>query len=470
MDWALALTLAEIVWVVGIAIFIALEGRPPAATIAWILGLALLPYIGIVVYWLLGPRRLRRRKLRLLDARRVIRQAAGGRGRAGFKGAPLEPLIQLGHRLGGFPVLGAHSIALFTEGDAKYDALLAAIRAARHHVHLEYYIFDDDETGGPLLDALAERARAGVAVRILADAVGSHVSRARRRALREAGVQFRWFNRTALSRLRRRIANFRTHRKIAVVDGAIGFTGGMNLYRAHSARVKGAEARRDTHLRLEGEAVRALQLTFLENWAFARRERFGASDLADYFPDLPAGETPVQIVPSGPDQLRPAIYSFYLAAIGKATRRVWLTAPYFVPDESLCNALALAATRGVDVKVLLPERSDWRLVDAAGASTHDTLRRAGVRVLLQSGPLLHAKIALIDDAVGIVGTANIDDRSMKLNFEVIAACYDRGIVEALERQFLAEAARARIKTEFEAKAPFLRRLAVAGARLLAPQL
>jgi cardiolipin synthase len=367
-------------------------------------------------------------------------------------------------------VLGAHSVALFTEGDAKYDAVLAAIRAAHHHVHVEYYIFDDDEVGGAILDALAERARAGVAVRILADAVGSHVPRARRQALQAAGAQFRWFNRTALSRLRRRIANFRTHRKIVVVDGTIGFTGGMNCYRAHSARAAGAAARRDAHLRLEGEAVRALQLTFLENWVFSRRERFGPSELADYFPDAPPGGTPVQIVPSGPDQLRPAIYSYYLAAIGKAVNRVWIASPYFVPDESLSNALALAAARGADVRILIPERSDWRLVDAAGASTHDALRRAGVRVLLQGGPLLHAKIALVDDLVGIVGTANIDDRSMKLNFEVIAACYDAGIVAALERQFLAEAASARIKTEFESKAPFLRRLAVAGARLLAPQL
>jgi len=233
-------------------------------------------------------------------------------------------------------------------------------------------------------------------------------------------------------------------------------------------------ARRDTDVELEGEAVQGLQHTFFENWLFASDEALEDEDLPKYFPNVEAEPEPgaqvVQIIPSGPDMDHRAIYSFMLAAIGLARKRIWLAAPYFVPDESLLNALSVAATRGTDVQIIVPGASDWRVVDAAGASTHDQLMAAGAQIHLFGPPLLHAKCAIFDEDLAIVSSANLDDRSMKLNFEVSAVFYGGTMDERLASLFEEFRAKASPKTTLEADAPFGRRLLQAGARLFSPQL
>jgi cardiolipin synthase len=309
-----------------------------------------------------------------------------------------------------------------------------------------------------------------VEVRLLADTVGSRISRGLEQRMIEAGVKFEWFNPTAVARLRRRIVNFRTHRKIVVVDGVIGFCGSTNICSDHSAKEMGDAARRDTDVALEGEVVQGLQHTFFENWLFASGEPLRDSDFEKYFPPAAVESQVMQIVPSGPDSEHRALYSFLLGAMGLARKRVWLVAPYFVPDEALLNALCVAAARGVDVEIIVPGESDWRVVDAAGASTHDQLLAAGVKIHLFGPPLLHAKTAIIDDDLGIVGTANIDDRSMKLNFEISAVFYGGPMVERMAALFDEFRAKAMPKTDLEADAPFPRRLFQAAARLFSPQL
>ena len=504
LSWALLLSVAQVVWVVLVATFILFERRSPTATLAWITMVAALPLVGVAIYLLVGPRRLQRKKLRFRLARNRIGQLLRDWKQARAKLLSLEgQLMRAGAQLGQLPPEEVRELQLFVDGDACYDALVAAIAGARHHVHLEYYIFRDDTTGLRIVAALEERARAGIEVRLLVDAVAEGLGHATVRAMRNAGVDVRFFNRVRLFRLWWRILNFRTHRKIAVVDGTVGFTGGMNVTDDHSVRAKGKAAWRDTHIRIVGPAVHGLQATFMENWVFAtgddlgcdRRERF-----ASFFPPTPAGEeladvatfghpdgsvaTPpgregsapvappqiAQILASGPDDDVYAIEAFYFAAITSAQQRLWLTTPYFVPGEAILAAIASAAHRGVDVRLLVPHKTDSIWVDAASRTYHDELLAAGAQIYLYESPMLHAKTAIVDDALAIVGTANLDNRSFRLNFEVVATFYGGPCVADLARAFEVDLAHAKRKELREAKSPFVQRLLASAARLLAPQL
>jgi cardiolipin synthase A/B len=504
LSWGLLLSIAQVVWVVLIATFILLERRSPTATLAWITIVAALPLVGVAIYLLVGPRHLQRKKLRLRLARDRIGELLREWKQARAKLLSLEgQLMRAGAQLGHLPPEEVREVRLFIDGDDCYDALVAAIAGARHHVHLEYYIFRDDRAGLRILEALEERARAGIEVRLLVDAVAEGLGHATVRGMRNAGVDVRFFNRVRLFRLWWRILNFRSHRKIAVVDGWIGFTGGMNVTDDHSVRARGKAAWRDTHVRMVGPAVHGLQATFMQNWVFAsgddlgcdRRERF-----ASFFPPTPAGEeladvvtfghhdgsvaTPsgpegsapvarpqiAQILASGPDDDVHAIEAFYFAAITSAHERLWLTTPYFVPGEAILAAVASAAHRGVDVRLLVPHKTDSIWVDAASRTYHDELLAAGARIYLYESPMLHAKTAIVDDALAIVGTANLDNRSFRLNFEVVAVFYGGPCVADLARAFEVDLAHARPQRRREARSPFAQRLLGSAARLLAPQL
>lgn len=493
LSWGLALEVAQIAWMVGISAFILLERRSPTATMAWITVVAALPLIGFIVYLLVGPRHLQRKRLRFTLARerieRLLREWKDARATL----LSLEgQLMRAGAQLGRLPPETARDVRFFFNGDACYDELVAAIGQARHHVHVEYYIFRDDATGKRIIEALIERAKAGLEVRLLVDAVGEGLGHAPVRAMREAGVDVRFFNGVRSSRVWRRLMNFRTHRKIVVIDGWVGFTGGMNVTDDHSARAHGPKAWRDTHVRMEGPAVHGLQATFLANWVFTTDDDLGCTTrerFALFFPPTPAGwELPdatelgrdddravgqrqiAQVLASGPDDDVYAIEAFYFAAITSAHERLWLTTPYFVPGEAILAAIASAAHRGVDVRLLVPSQTDSIWVDAAGRTYHDELLAAGAQIYLYDPPMLHAKTAVIDDAVAIVGTANLDNRSFRLNFEVVAVFYGGSCVAELASAFENDLKHAQRQTRREASLPFARRLLDSAARLLAPQL
>jgi cardiolipin synthase A/B len=504
LSWGLLLSVAQVIWVVLIATFILLERRSPTATLAWITMVAALPLVGVAIYLLVGPRRLQRKTLRLRLARDRIGKLLREWKQARAELLSLEgQLMRAGAQLGHLPPEEVREVRLFIDGDDCYDALVAAIAGARHHVHLEYYIFRDDTSGLRIVAALEERARAGVEVRLLVDAVAEGLGHAAVRGMRNAGVDVRFFNRVRLFRLWWRILNFRSHRKIAVIDGWLGFTGGMNVTDDHSVRAKGKAAWRDTHVRMVGPAVHGLQATFMENWVFATGDDLGCdrqARFASFFPPTPAGEeladvvtfghhdhggtTPsgpvgstavappqiAQILASGPDDDVYAIEAFYFAAITSAHERLWLTTPYFVPGEAILAAIASAAHRGVDVRLLVPHKTDSIWVDAASRTYHDELLAAGAHIYLYQSPMLHAKTAIVDDALAIVGTANLDNRSFRLNFEVVAAFYGGTCVADLARAFEVDLAHAKRQELREAKSPFVQRLLASAARLLAPQL
>jgi cardiolipin synthase len=296
--------------------------------------------------------------------------------------------------------------------------------------------------------------------------------------LAAAGGQVAWFNPLRLFQIRRRRADFRTHRKIVVCDGRVGFIGGMNVADAHSAECSGAAAWRDTHLRLEGSAVRVLQRVFAEDWTYATGKELPSGD--DYFPVPVARGTEastearpevVQIVASGPDLDAFAIHKVFFAAINRAETRVWLTTPYFLPDDAILGALMSAAMRGLDVRVIVPARSDSRLVDLAARSYFPELLTAGASVFEYQPRFIHAKTFVIDDDVAIVGTANLDNRSFRLDFEVAAVLYSAAVNAQLTAAFRTDLGHCReLARDAPGRQPFWTRFGQAGARLFSPLL
>lgn len=475
------LTIAQLVYVVGLAIWILFEKRSPVATLAWILALVALPYVGFIVFYFLGPRRITRKRLKHKRARgqttAATPVAAGSEPPPPQEDPRIEQLVHLAKKAGEPPTGRCDDVTIFHDAASTYDAIEAAIRAAKHHVHVAYYIFDPGRAGTRFRDALIERAKVGVRVRVLLDGVGSsRVGRSFVRPMREAGIKFARFNEVSFARVRSRI-NFRNHRKIVVCDGEIGFTGGINIadeYLEDGAspkeRRKGHGAPwRDTHVRITGDAVRWLQLTFLDDWYYATG--YAARD-REYFP-LPSktGKHVVHVLASGPDRETETIQKVYFAAITSARERVYVTTPYFVPDDAILTALTTTAMRGVDVRVLVPRRSDSLVVTAAARSYYDACLAAGVRVYEYQPTMIHSKTLVVDDFFAAVGTANMDNRSFRLNFEVAAILYGEEHAENLAVQFRKDlAASKEVKTATRQHIPIGWRLAEAGARVLSPLL
>ncbi len=453
-------------YLLGLGAWIVLQKREPVATLSWLLGLAALPVVGFLVYQVFGPQKIERHRLRR-SRNRLPRESAdlpGGLDEA-------AELARLGAATTGLGASTARSVRLLVDGAATYAALLEAIRGAREHVHLEYYICTPDRTGRALVEALAERARAGVKVRLLLDAVGSSKARSRFFApLLEAGGEFAWFHPSRFGRVWTRTwINMRTHRKIVVVDGRVGFTGGINVTDDENDALR-ADAYRDLHLRIEGDAVRALQVVFVEDWMYATGRRDLLAELARDPPPRQPGAVPTQVLPSGPDSSWQAIHRVHVAAIHAASARVWLATPYFVPGEAAMMALTSAALGGLDVRLLVPRRSDTLLVTLAARSYFDELLAAGVKVYEYGPRMLHTKALLVDDDFALVGSANFDNRSFRLNFEVSVLFHDADIAAELARLYEHELASAP-RVRADRPQPLLRaRLPEALARLGAPLL
>jgi cardiolipin synthase len=471
MSWWTVATIAEVVWVVVMALGIVLERRSPVATIAWIALLAWLPLLGVAVYFFFGPRRLRRRKLKRAAGQKLLEAAVKSIEVDSEHAIARTQLARLVVATGEAPPLRATAVDLYFDGKETYAAMFNAIDRAQHHVHLEYYIYEADAIGTALRDRLTARAKAGVQVRLLIDSVGSHSLRSKFFApLVAAGGELAWFNPVVGRHLSPRMANFRSHRKIVVCDGVVGFTGGMNVSACHSSVTSPSTYWRDTHARIEGSAVRALARVFLEDWYFAT-ETPPPLDERYLVTPKPEGDHYVQVVASGPDASTFAIQRLYFAAVTSARERVWLETPYFVPDDAFLEALVSAALRGVDVRLLVPEHGDNRLVDLAARSYFPDLLRVGAQVLEYTPRFLHAKTCVVDGDLCIVGTANLDNRSFQLNFEVVAAVYGEEANSTLAAAFERDLADARpVKGKELRREPFVRRASEAVARLFSPTL
>lgn len=461
----LYLSLFWIAYLILLGGWIVLQKREPVATLSWLISLAALPYIGFLIYHVLGPQRIRRHTLRRGRARINLGDTA-----LPPPGEPaLRELGRLGEAVGGFAPSSASDVRFLVDGAAKYQSLLADLAEARRHVHMEYYIYTPDHSGEAVRDALIDCLRRGVKVRLLLDALGS--AKAPRRWFAEfveAGGELAWFHPLRFGRFwMRPWINLRTHRKIVVIDGAIAYTGGMNITDDQDESVN-PMAYRDLHLRLTGPVVRQLQLVFAEDWVYATDDRDSLEQIRAQTPAAECGHIRAQTMVSGPDSPWEAIHRMHVGAIHAATRRVWLVTPYFVPGEAAKMALTSAAFAGLDVRLLVPKMSDSRLVTYAARSYYGDLLEAGVKIHEYGPRMLHTKALLVDDGLAIIGSANFDHRSFRLNFEVSMQFLDETIAARLARHIEGELQQAP-PLQREAERPLLReRLPEAVARLLSP--
>ncbi|MGK0494334.1 MAG: cardiolipin synthase [Maribacter sp.] len=338
------------------------------------------------------------------------------------------------------PLTANNAIKLLLNGEEKFPEVLRALEAAEHHIHLEYYIYEDDETGKSITDILIQKAKRGVEVRFIYDDFGSNaLSKNFIKNLEAAGVQTAPFYKIKVLALASRL-NYRNHRKIIVVDGKTSFVGGINMsdrYRNDSL-AKDDLFWRDTHLMLNGPATSSLQHLFLCDWNFCSPNTMVYH--ADYFPE-PAtgteiGREIVQLVPSGPDSNLPVIFYSLLEAIGAAKKKILITTPYFIPGESLIDVLIIAAQGGLKVQLLVPGVSDSKLVNAAARSYYTELLKYGVEIFLYNKGFIHGKTMVVDDDLAIIGSANMDYRSFEFNFEINALIYGKEITRQLETAFL----------------------------------
>lgn len=401
-------------------------GRTSQGSIAWAVSLVTLPYVALPFYWVFGRRRfegyVERLRARAAGREHEIR-AFHGMLRAHQAELPPEargPFAAI-ERLARLPLTRGNHVELLVDGAAKFEALFAAIDAARTYVLVQYYIVKDDAIGRELKQRLLARLAAGVRVVFLYDAVGSfHLPRAWVRELASAGAQVRAF-RTSRGLAKMQI-NFRNHRKIVVVDGRVGFVGGINVGDEYLGR--GAIGPwRDTHVRAEGPLVQELQVSFLADWIWTDGPRL---DLEWTSEPSRRGDQAALALATGPADDEESCALFFLQAISSARERLWIATPYFVPDAPIFEALKLGAMRGVDVRVILPEKVDSSVLQLASFTFLGAAERAGIRVFRYTAGFLHQKVMLVDSSIASVGSANLDNRSMRLNFEVTAIVFDAG--------------------------------------------
>ncbi len=433
---ALIVAIILVINIIGAIITLLLERRDAASLWAWILVLTLIPVLGFVLYLFVGRRLTNAKIFRLLDGSEAghakpakAQRAEVGRNEYAFVNQVTREKTELALLLMNDDIASLsqdNAVRVFDDGTEKFEALLADIRAARDHVHVLYYIFRPDRIGMRLLDALAERAEAGVTVRLCFDAFGGRSVKARHlKRLRDAGGEVHTFFPNNFGPINFRV-NFRTHRKITVVDGVVGYVGGFNVGDEYVTPTRKFGYWRDTHLRIEGTAVESLQTRLLMDWNVAAPKERRVGHEPRYFPGRsePAGDVAVQIVSSGPDSNWEWIKYGYLKAINDATRSIKIQTPYFMPDPAMMDALKIASLAGVDVHLMIPDKPDHPLVYPATLSYADELASVGVNVHIYTGGFLHAKCLLVDDEIASVGTANFDYRSFRLNFEVNAFIYD----------------------------------------------
>jgi cardiolipin synthase len=339
----------------------------------------------------------------------------------------------------GSPLTGNNAIQLLINGEQKFPVLMQAIRAATHHVHVEYYIYEYDETGTALVNLLIEKAEQGVQVRFIYDDFGSpSIKKKTEERMRKAGVEIHPFHKVHFYFLANRI-NYRNHRKIVVVDGRTSFVGGINVSDKYvnktGSGLAGKLYWRDTHVRIDGPAVNYLQYLFMCDWNFCCPQPLTPS--ADYFTNSPVqGKgSYVQIAASGPDSAQPAILFSILQAIYLAKEEILITTPYFIPGDSVLEALRVAAISGLTVKLLVPGKADSRIVNAASKSNYIDLLNAGVEIYLYQKGFVHAKTLVTDGKLTVAGTANMDHRSFELNFEVNAIIYDVPLAKQMRTVF-----------------------------------
>lgn len=443
--------------------------RTSQGAIAWVISLLTVPFLAIPLYWLLGPkrfssevggRRVKNSRLAVLAAEMIERL------RRYEVDIPDDDAFERAARmLGGLPFTRGNRFELLIDGDETFGRVFEVIQSAKKYLCVSFFIVKNDVLGIRFQQALIERARAGVKVFFLFDEFGSYkLPRRYLRELMEAGVECHSFgvNRFWWSRLQ---LNFRNHRKIVVADGEVALIGGLNVGDEYLGRDKRFGGWRDTHLEMRGPVVQAVQLVFLEDWFWAAN----TMPELEWETRLESADQIAAVIPTGPADPADSWQLVVAEAANTSRQRLWIASPYFVPDEGVLTALQAAAIRGVDVRILIPERPDHLLVWLSAFSYFAQSIPYGVRIFRYQRGFLHQKVMLIDHRLAAVGSANLDNRSFRLNFEITGFSTDAAFVDEVVRMLEAD-----FEASFEARVedytakPFLFRAACRIARLMAP--
>ncbi len=475
-----------------VSINIILQNRDPAKTMAWLLIFILLPGIGLLIYAVLG-RNIRKHKIfktqklatnikenNLFKNMESIEELVELEQQAikdkklindnNYEGIK-KKVISLLLNTGKFPFTTNNTVDLFIDGNEKFERLLKDIESAKDHIHLEYFIIKDSDIGRKLKNLLIKKAKEGITIKILYDDVGCWrfwFHRGYFREMKSVGIEIVPFLPAKFPIIGGKI-NYRNHRKIAIIDGYIGYTGGINVGDEYMGKNKKFGYWRDTHIRIEGSSVYMLQMVFLTDWYYTTQK---VSFEERFFPKLDdKGNSMIQVVATGPDSDWEAIHYAYFSAICNAKKRVYIETPYFIPDESLLRALKSAALSGVDVRIVFPSIADHKIVHHASYSYFDDILRSGGKVYLYKKGFIHSKVVIIDDKISSTGSANMDLRSFMLNFEINAFMYDEKVIKKITEDFFED-----IKNSEEidlndfTKRPFIKKWIESVARLFSPML
>lgn len=467
---------AVYIFLIGLVILI--ENKNPSKTISWLLILYLLPFVGFVFYILFGGHyreRYRTKQKKSGDYPRSNMENAAEIQKEimdyielfrGEEDAVNNRMVNLLLKNSNAPFTINNRIEVLTNGEATFDRIFERIRGAKEHIHVEFFIIRNDELGNAFKDLLIMKAQEGVEVRLIYDSVGCwKLGKAYIEDLKNSGVEVFPFFPVSFPVLSREL-NYRNHRKIVIVDGHTGFLGGHNVGDEYLGKLH-LGFWRDTHILMEGEAVYSLQDVFLNDWAFASGKDV---KLDGMFPKLASyGETMTQVISSGPDSDWKTILQAYFVMISSAEDRIWIASPYLVPEESIKMGLITAALSGVDVRIIIPSKPDHFFVYWSTQDNLEELLEAGVKVYEYQKGFIHSKILLMDGVAASVGTANLDIRSLEMNFEVNAFIYDPAVVRRLEEDFYRDMEDSNLLNydKFK-KRPFRRKLLEALGRLVSP--
>jgi cardiolipin synthase A/B len=462
---------------ISMALAVISENRNPSKTLAYLLMFFALPFIGVGIYFVFGENY---RKKKIYKKKWLTDQASSEK--FGNYMVRLSEQVLADHmdKIGGnanlvrmlvndsrLPLSVNNKVRALLNGEEKFPAVIAALETARHHIHIEYYIFEEGQVADSIRDVLIRKSDEGVEIRIMYDDFGSDLGKRYLASLRDAGIKVEPFYKVYFHLLANR-NNYRDHRKIIIIDGIVGFTGGINIAdKYHNGLSKSRDLFwRDTHLQIEGDAVKLFQYLFFLNWNFCCDEEVDITK--GYFPEYNGeGSQLVQVAYSGPDSDRASIMLSYFAAINNSREYVYIATPYFIPNESILDALKKAALSKVDVRMIVPGISDSRIVNAAAMSYYEELLEAGVKIYLYKKGFTHSKTVIADHSLSMVGTANMDIRSFDLNFEVNAVIFDTGIHNELKKAFMTDISDSvELKLEEWIKRPKYRKMFESCCRLL----
>lgn len=428
------------------AIIITLERKSPTTTLSWLLFMIMVPGIGFIFYLIFSQNISKRKIFKYTSEESKLYRSILNYQRKQFENhsfkfndksmANYTDMILFHNKLSESFYSQNNDVDIITDGKHKFQVLFEELRKAKNHIHIAYYIMKDDTISYELYDLLKQKAREGVKVKLLGDHIGCrHIRNNTYKELKEAGIEVALFFPSRFKLINSK-ANYRNHRKIVVIDGEVGFLGGFNVGDEYLGRNKRFGYWRDTHLKIRGDAVIGLQMRFLLDWRNASKKSLDSS--LDYFKESPnpsVGKIGMQIVSSGPDSINEQIKHGFIKMISSAKKSIIIQTPYFIPDESILEALKIASVSGVDVRIMIPNKPDHMFVYWATYSYIGDLLKYGIRAFTYENGFLHSKMIAVDGKLSSVGTCNFDIRSFKLNFEANAFIYDRQTTRKLERQF-----------------------------------